>query len=1036
MDLTATSLRNPAALAVVVVMVLLLGAWSLSKLPVQLFPNIENPTITIQTVWRSAAPNEIESEIVEPIETVLQGIPGMQELSAWANAGNAWINLRFGLETDMQQAAIDVISRMNRLPALPADADPPIVMAGAGQDNTPALTYYFVQLLPDNPNDPSDYAQFIDDVIRPAIQAVPGVASVRVSNGFDGDAELQIRFDPYRAAALGIQIPQLADRVGRTGDVSGGFVDVGRRQYTLRFAGRYEPEDLEQLVLDWRNGRPVRLGDVAEIEVGRGDSRTVVTQNGNRAFGLRIDRVNGANALATLNRVKEVVEDLKAGPLADKGLTMAQSFDASVFIYRAINLVTTNLVMGICLAVGVLWWFLRRFRATLIVALAIPISLLATFIVLQLTGRTINVISLAGLAFATGMVLDAAIVVLENIIRHRERGDSAAHSAHEGTRQVWGALVASTATTVAIFVPVFLLEDIEGQLFGDLALTIAIAVVMSLLVAVTVLPVAARLWIRQDGLADQHEPLWNGITLFVMRRTSTGVKRVSLIAALMILPVTLAWLLMPELDYLPPVKRNAVDSFFVFPPGITRDTIEREYAQVISERLQPYLAGEKEPAVLNHYLLTWPGGGGMAVRPRDIKQIKELERIVREDITSDLPDLTAYVEQVNLFGEYGGGRDISLHLQSRDRAALTAVAEQAMGWINESLPDVAVRPEPALQLAEPELRLAPNDRNLGEVGWSRGDLGRIVRAAGDGLYVGEYFDGNERLNVVLRANRWATPDELAGLPLYTPAGVTMPLAELARIERTVGPTQLRRVEARRTVTLRVVPPEDMSLEHAISVIRDEVEPRIREALPADGNLRYGGSADNLRKAIVTMSENFAVALLVLFLLMSALFRSPLDSLLVTLATPLAMVGGVLALQVLNLLTFQPLDLLTMIGFVILLGLVVNNAILLVHQTRCAERDGMDRAQAVEQALRSRLRPIFMSTLTSVFGMLPLLLVPGAGSVIYRGLAAVIVGGMCVSTLFTLLLLPALLRLGSRRSAAAVDSGAIDLNAASELRPVA
>jgi multidrug efflux pump subunit AcrB len=335
-----------------------------------------------------------------------------------------------------------------------------------------------------------------------------------------------------------------------------------------------------------------------------------------------------------------------------------------------------------------------------------------------------------------------------------------------------------------------------------------------------------------------------------------------------------------------------------------------------------------------------------------------------------------------------------------------------------------VRPEPALQLAEPELRLLPNDRNLGEAGWSRDDLGRIVRAAGDGLYVGEYFDGNQRMNVMLRSQPWGTPDQLASLPLFTPAGVTLPLAEFARVERTVGPTQLKRVAARRTITLRLVPPEDMSLEHAIGVVRDHIEPRIREALPTDGNLRYGGSADKLRKAVRTMAENFGVALLLLFLLMSALFRSPLDSLLVTLSTPLAMVGGVLALRILNLFTFQPLDLLTMIGFVMLLGLVVNNAILLVHQTRSAERAGMDRRSAVEQALRSRLRPIFMSTLTSVFGMLPLLLAPGAGSVIYRGLAAVIVGGMCVSTLFTLLLLPALLSLGSRRaSIAASDSAA-------------
>ena len=1027
MDITGTSLKNPAAIAVGVVFVLLLGVYCLNRLPIQLFPDIESPRITIQTTWRAASPKEIESEIIEPIENVLQGLPGVTEMSAWSNAGGAWINLDFGIEADMQQMLVEIISRMNRLPALPRDAEPPTIMTGGGGTNTVALTYYFVQLLPDNPNGLGDYALFVDDVIRPSIEGVPGVSNVQVMDGFGGPVELQVRFDPYRAADLGIELPVLANSIGRANDVSGGFVDVGRRQYTLRFAGRFEPDELEALVLDWRDGRPVRLGDVADIEVTRGDASSVVSQNGNPALSLRIDRVNGANALETLNRIAAVVEELNAGPLAEKGLTMAQSFDAAIFIYRAINLVSSNLIIGILLAVGVLWWFLRRWRATLIVALSIPVSLLSTFIVLELTGRTLNIISLAGLAFAVGMVLDAAIVVLENIIRHRERGQDLEQSAREGTRQVRGALVASTATTVAIFLPVFLLDDIEGQLFGDLALTISIAVLISLLVAISVLPVAAKLWIRDQKLVDHHEKLWRRITHMIMALTSTPAKCWRIIALLMVTPIVVAWLLLPELDYLPPVKRNAVDTFFVFPPGISPDTINREYIQVMNARMQPYMSGEKEPCLLNYYTMTWPGGGALAARAMDPRQVRELERVIREEITVDLPDLTAYVEQLNLFQEYGAGRDINLHLQSRDSEALTELGRQSIGWIKDVLPTAMVRPEPALQQSEPELRLVPNDRTLGEVGWNREDLGRVVRAVGDGLYVGEHFDGEQRMNIILRANGWQTPEELASLPVRTPSGITTPLSQLVTIERTVGPTQLKRVDRRRTITLRVIPPEDMSLEHALSVLRTEVEPRIKAALPPDGNLLYGGSADSLRKAIVTMSKNFGMALVVLFLLMSVLFGSPRDSLMVTLSMPLAMVGGVLALRILNLITFQPLDLLTMIGFVILLGLVVNNAILLAHQTRSAERAGMSRHDAVEQALQLRLRPIFMSTLTSVFGMLPLLLMPGAGTVIYRGLATVIVGGMSVSTIFTLLLLPALLRLGVSRQLVQAEKSAAAAN---------
>lgn len=1016
MNLTASSLKNPAGIAVAVAVILFFGAYSLTRLPVQLFPNIENPTISIQTGWRAASPREIESEIVEPIEAVLRGIPGLREMAAYANAGNAWINLEFGLNTDMQRTLIEVISRMNRLDPLPRDATQPVIMLGGGNGDTPALTFFFLQLLPGTEGSIYDYVQFVEDVIRPAIESVPGVARVSVQqNDAGGEQELEILFDPYRAAQLGIPLTETAARLGRANDISGGFVDVGRRQYTLRFTGRYEPEELSEFVLEWRDGRPIRLGDIADISVTRGEQVLTNTQNGNPAVAVRIDKETSANALQTLNAVKKVVEQLNTGPVAERGLVMAQSFDASVFINRAIGLVGGNIVLGILLAVGILWWFLRRFRATLIVAVAIPVSLLATFVVLNLTGRTLNVISLAGLAFAVGMVLDAAIVVLENVVRLREKGLNSFDASLQGAQQVWGALLASTATTVAIFLPVIFMREVEGQLFGDLAITIAIAVVVSLLVAVTILPLAARTWLSEEKLEDRNRGLWLRISNFVMRITSTPRKRWTLAAVLICTPLSASYLLMPELDYLPPVKRDAVDAYFQFPPGMSERTIADEYVKVLDERMAPFMSGEREPALKNYYILTWGGGGGMGARVADQSKVKELERIINEEIFADLPDVQSFASQGNLFGGFGGDRVIALHLQSRDRNAIAEAAALGETLLREALPETNIRVSPNLEQAEPELQLSPNDRKIAEAGWARQDIGTLVRAMGDGLYVGEYFNGEKRMNIILRSQPWDSPEQLASTPIATPAGALVPLAELVDIERTVGPSQLRRIDSRRTITIDIRPPEDVSLEHVLSTIREQVEPQLKAALPADGNILYGGSANALTRAIKSMGNNFALALVVLFLLMAALFRSMKDSLLVVMAMPLAMVGGIVAIRLLNLVTFQPLDLLTMIGFVILLGLVVNNAILLVHQTRSAERDGISRHHAVEQALQTRLRPIFMSTLTSIFGMLPLLLMPGAGSVIYRGLAAVIVGGMCVSTLFTLLLLPCFLRMGETHS---------------------
>ncbi|MEW6996818.1 efflux RND transporter permease subunit [Colwelliaceae bacterium BS250] len=1012
MKLTSKALNSPAAVAVVVALILLVGLLSLSKLPIQLFPDIENPRIAIQTSWRAASPQEIESEILEPQEQVLRGIPGLQSMNAFANRGNGFINLEFGIDTNMQQTLMEVISRMTRVQSQPRDATPPRVMLGGFGGGNPALTFFFLQALPGNEHDIDDYNDFAEDSIRPRIEAIEGVSSVQMNNGQDRQ-ELQIKFDPIKAAEFGIEIPKLIALVSGTNDISGGFIDVGRRQYTLRFNGRYEVEELSQLILESRNGRNIRLGDIATVAVSRADKEGIAVQNGNPAFSMRINRVNGANVLDTLNRVKTEVELINTELLAEKQLVMIQSFDASVFIYRAINLVTSNLFVGAVLSLLVLWFFIRRARATLIIATAIPISLLSTFIVLQLTGRSLNVISLAGLAFAVGMVLDAAIVVLENILRMRDKGLNVHDSAEQGAKEVWGALLASTATTVAIFLPVFFLKGIEGQLFGDLALTIAIAVSVSLIVAVVLLPVLAKYLIKEQQVNDPNQAVWQGITNWVIKLTSSSKKRLVVAAALLIIPVIVTVFTLPNLDYLPPVKRDAVDANLQFPPGANLQTIEREVVNPIIERLKPYMSGEKQPALKNYYLFSGPFGGQLGVRAKDQSQVEELLRVVREEILVDLPDTRAFAVQGNLFGGFGGGRQVQIHLQSRDTDALQSAARQGIEWVNDAIEGANVRANPSPEMSAPELRLTPNDRNILEQGWSRRELGQVVRTLGDGVYAGEYFNGSKRLNIIVRSQGWDDPDNLGDVPVVTGAGNITQLSELVDITRTVGPSRLTRIDGNRTITLNINPPPGWSLEETIAVLKSDVAPKLKAALPADASIVYGGSADQLEKAITVMSENFLFALVILFLLMAALFKSIKDSALVIITIPLATVGGVLALQLLNVFVFQPLDLLTMIGFVILLGLVVNNAILLVHQTRLAQAEGVSRVNAVQQALSLRLRPIFMSTCTSFFGMLPLLLIPGAGSVIYRGLAAVIVGGLAVSTLFTIILLPCLLLLQRR-----------------------
>jgi len=1024
-NLTDKALKSPIGVAVGVGLIIVLGIVALIRLPVQLFPDIEQPVVSIFTGWRAAAPAEVESELIEPQEQALRGLPGLQEIQSFANAGGSFVNLEFAIGTDMGRTLIDVISRMNQLPPLPRDADAPRIELGAGFGGgspNETLSWFFVQLKPGTPGPVENYRREVEDLMRSRVESIPGVGTITVHAG--APDELRIAFDPYRAAELGIPIPVITGVAGSANDVSGGFAELGRRAYTLRFAGRYRPEQLGDLVLDWRDGRPVRLADVATISVERGDRNSLAVQNNNPAIAIEIRKESGADVLATLHAVRAEIEELREGPLAELGLAIEQSFDPSVFINQALGLVGGNLVAGVILAIGVLWLFLRQFRSTLLVGVAIPVSVLATVLVMMVTGHSLNVISIAGIAFAVGMTLDAATIVLESILLHRERGLPPAQAALEGATRVWPALFASTLTTIIVFLPVIFMNNVEGQLFADLALTISVAIAMSLVVAMTVLPVAAARWLKPTEAAQKAAEWPRRLGERMAALTDSPRQRKLTIAACLVAPAALTWLLLPPIDYLPPVKRDAIDGFFQFPPGMNVDAIEEEVVRPMVERIAPYMAGEKQPALKNYYILIWPGGGGaIGVRPLDPSKIDELNRVVNEEITAGFPDLNVFAQQGNLFGGFGDGRNIEVRLQSADFDALLATARAVQDVIVEKMPGAQVRSFQDLELSEPELRLVPDDRRISESGWTRAEVATVVRALGDGIWVGEHFDGDRRLDMILRAEGWDSPDALAAVPVATPTGGVVPLGELVSIEPTVTATGLRRVDGRRTIGINVIAPPGMSLQQAMRMLEDEVDPAIRPLLPPDGGIRYAGDAGSLETALADMRINIALALFVLFLLMAALFRSARDSALVLLTVPLASLGGVVGIRLLNLFTPQTLDMLTMVGFIILLGAAVNNAILLVESTRAAERAGADRRSAVRIALEERTRPIFATSLGQLAGLLPMIIVPGPGAALYRGLATVIAGGMLLNTVFMLVLLPALLRLGEPAAeSAAVPAG--------------
>ena len=1008
MNLTDLSTRHWPSVAVVVLLVALFGLVSISRLPIQLLPNIEEPQVSIANFWRAAAPEEMEANIIEPQENVLRNTPGVTGINSFISRGSGFVSLSFAIGTDIQEAKLDVINNLTQAPPRPADAVEPQVFAGGGRQ-TPGAASLLIRVLPGNPNtELASYQKLIEDEVQPRLARIPGVSRVELQG--EQPRELQITFDSYRAAALGIQIQDIIAVVSRTSDTSGGFADVGRRQYTVRFLGQFDPGELSELIVGWSGDRPIYLAEVADVDIVPRERDGFVYRNGYPAYYITIQREYDANTVSILDGVNVAIDELNAGPLAEAGLAIDLSFDASIHIRRAIALVRSNLGIGLALAIGILYFLMRSRRATFLVTATVPLSLLVAFVALRIFDKSLNVISLAGLAFAVGLVMDAAIVTLENIVRCRQQGTELKEAVAKGTRQITGALFASTVTSVAIFLPVLFMEGMEGQLFQDLALTIAVAVSASFLIAITVLPVAASFLLR-DEKRDPCAHWWDGITRLVMHLTRTPALCRTWVVAILGGSLLAIVLLMPKANLLPQAPSDSLGAFFNMPPGGTMDMVQEEIAGTIIERLRPYMEHEQQPYIRGYNMSAFGAFNALFIYPQDPNRIEEMIGIVRDEVLVDLPDTQAFVQRSSLlnFG-FDGGRSINVDLQGSDINELSALAQQAMPMISEALPGAMVRPQPTLTIAEPELQLVPNDRRITAAGLDRAGVATIVRAVTSGTFVGEYFDGNDRMDVILKGSQWNSPDELASTPIATPLAGVQTLGELTDIRRTVGPTQLRRVDGQRTLTLSVTPPEDMTVQEALSTLRDTVRPRIDAIMPDTVSLQYRGTADRLEEAFSTMAANLMTAAVVLFLVLAAMFRSLRDALLVMLSMPLAIAGGVAALRLLNLFSIQAMDLLTMIGFLILLGLVVYNAILLVLQTRNGIAMGLERAEAVADAVRLRARPIYMSTLTSIFGMLPLMVIPGIGSQIYRGLATVIIGGMFVSAIFTLILMPSILRL--------------------------
>jgi HAE1 family hydrophobic/amphiphilic exporter-1 len=1024
------AIQLPVTVSVGAVLILLFGFISLFRVPVQLTPDVEAPKISVRTVWPGASPEEVEKEIIIPQEDKLKTLEGLKEMESESRDSSGNVTLTFAIGTDMDASILKVSNKLNQVPTYPDNVEKPVIVSASEQRE--AIAYLILRKTAGDPSGIDFEKTYAENVIKPLLERVQGVGLVELFGG--RDRELQVILKPDALATYRLTVRDMIGSLrGENRNTSAGDFDEGKRRYILRVLGEYRtPQDVEDVVVKRVDGVPVTVADVAGVRLGYAKPDIIVRQHNYPTLVFRVVQSAGTNVLTVMGGLKETIRSLNEDTLRYRDLELKQVYDSTEYIYASIERVKENIFLGGILAVIVLLLFLRSISSVLVIGTAIPISIVGTFLMITLLGRNINVISLAGMSFAIGMVVDSSIVVLENIFRHRQEGESRLTAALHGTQEVIGAIVASTFTTIAVFVPVVFVEEEAGQLFQDIAIAIASAVFLSLFVSFSVIPSMSAMIMKRGRGAGKRKGIlfWlgakvgKGITGLVSWLIGKTWRRLGIVAVLTGVAIGAAVTLVPEAEYLPEGNRNFVFGVLLPPPGYNTAQLE-DIAGRVADRLRPYWEakpGSEEakklngPPVDDFFFVARSSNVFMGCDSHDPERVRELLPVLQGAFRS-IPGSYGIVQQGSLFARgIGEGRSMDVEIRGPRLERLIELGNEVFGKAAELIPGAQIRPLPSLDLGNPEVQVIPDRDKASKVGLNASEIGQTLDVLLDGTRIDDYIYRGEEIDLVLKGEERALTrtQDFDHVLIYTPKAGLVPLNSVSRLELVSGPSQINHLEQQRVIVIRIIPPGDISMEKAMETVQNRILTPIRERgdMGSAYDMQLTGTADDLTRTREALQWNFILAVVITFLLMSALFENLFYPLVILFSVPLAAAGGFMGLWLVNrFLSSQPMDILTMLGFVILVGIVVNNAILIVHQSLRFLREGArDVKEAVVEAVRIRVRPIFMSTFTSALGMSPLVFFPGAGSELYRGLGSVVIGGLIVSTVFTLFLIPALFSL--------------------------
>ncbi len=1002
MILSDISIRRPVLATVMSLLIILVGLIAFDRLPVREYPNIDAPVVSVRTVYPGASSEVIESQITKPLEDSLSGIEGIRTIKSVSREEVSQITVEFVQARDPEAAANDARDRVARVRGtLPDEAEDPVV--AKIEADAQAIIWLAFSSDRQSPLEITDYA---DRVVADQLKTLPGVASVII--GGERRYAMRLWLDPGRMAALGITVQDVEAALrSQNTELPSGRIESQMREFSvLAQTDLRTPAEFERVIIRDSGAVLVRLGDIGRAEIGAEDERNIVRVNGRAAVGLGIVKQSTANTLEVARAIKAEVPRLQAA--LPEGMQLKVAFDSSIFIERSIDAVYTTMLEAMVLVVGVIFLFLRNWRATLIPFVTIPVSLIGAFIFLSAMGFTINVLTLLGLVLAIGLVVDDAIVMLENIYRHIEEGMPPYEAALKGSQEIGFAVLAMTLTLAAVFAPLAFAEGNTGKLFTEFALTVASAVLVSGFVALTLTPMMAgkilHHEVRHNALFNFGERVLTGLNAAYTRGITRVVRHPWIIALVFVLVAAAAFGLLKSLksELAPTEDRGFFIGFMLAPEGATI-----QYTDSYARQLEGIYQGI--PEVDTAFMVVAPG----LERPNPVNtalsfvMLEPWEKRSRSQMTitaglgpqmfMSMPGVLAFPINPPSLGQSFRNPPLQFVVQAPSYAELDKAVEALMEKVR-AYPGLA-NADSDLKLNKPQLKVDINRDKAAQMGVGIDTIGRTLETLLGGREVTRFKQEGEQYNVMVQLDpaARATPQDLSALYVRGRDGGLTPLSNLVTVTETVAPKELNHFDRQRAAIISANIAPGYTLGEAL-IFMDQAA---KETLPPGTRTALDGQSREFGESGQTLAITFALALIVIYLVLAAQFESFISPFIIMLTVPLAATGALLALK----LTDATLNVYSQIGLVMLVGLITKHGILIVEFANQLHERGKNKVDAVIEAASLRLRPILMTTAAMVLGAVPLAFASGAGAESRSPIGWVIVGGLLLGTLLTLFVIP-------------------------------